>query len=117
MLKLRSLLLVAVIFAITNCATAGIRSRNYYRENQPQSRNAYQEAAQNRYKAANAKSDEKDGSVPKSGRGSILSAWGIIGVILGVIIVSTIAYYTLVLYPYICRKERNYDMIELTNIV
>ncbi|XP_011301141.1 uncharacterized protein [Fopius arisanus] len=50
-------------------------------------------------------------------RGSTLSAWGIIGLILAGIIITTTGYYAFVFYPYLCKKERNYDMIELTNVV
>lgn len=45
-----------------------------------------------------------------------VSAWGIIGIILGVIILSTITYYVFILYPYICKKQRSYDTMELTDV-
>ncbi|KAL0115987.1 hypothetical protein PUN28_011097 [Cardiocondyla obscurior] len=45
-----------------------------------------------------------------------ISAWGIIALILGIIILSTITYYAFLLYPYICKKEATYDIIELTEV-
>ncbi|XP_012521832.1 uncharacterized protein LOC105828159 [Monomorium pharaonis] len=45
-----------------------------------------------------------------------LSAWGIIALIIGVIIFSTITYYAIILYPYLCKKERTYDIIGLTDV-
>jgi len=46
----------------------------------------------------------------------IVPAWGIIALILGVIILSTITYYIFILYPYICKKNATYDIIELTEV-
>lgn len=46
-----------------------------------------------------------------------LSAWGIIAIIVGVILLGAGGYYAFVFYPYVCRKERSYDMIELTNVL
>lgn len=45
-----------------------------------------------------------------------ISAWGIIAIILGIIILSTITYYIFILYPYICKRDQTYDIIELTEV-
>lgn len=45
-----------------------------------------------------------------------ISAWGIIAIILAIIILSTITYYTFLLYPYICKRDQTYDIIELTEV-
>lgn len=45
-----------------------------------------------------------------------ISAWGIIAIVLGVIILSTITYYIFILYPYICKRDQTYDIIELTEV-
>lgn len=45
-----------------------------------------------------------------------LSAWGIIAIILSIIIFSTITYYVFILYPYLCRRDQTYDIIELTEV-
>lgn len=45
-----------------------------------------------------------------------ISAWGIIAIILGVIVFSTITYYVFILYPFICKKDQTYDSIELTEV-
>lgn len=45
-----------------------------------------------------------------------VSAWGIIAIILGIIILSTITYYIFILYPYICKRDQTYDIIELTEV-
>lgn len=58
----------------------------------------------------------KNESHPSPSRKGIISAWGIIALILGVIILSTITYYIFLLYPYICKKDRTYDIIELTEV-
>ncbi|XP_011160404.1 uncharacterized protein LOC105196282 [Solenopsis invicta] len=49
-------------------------------------------------------------------RKSFLSAWGIIALIIGVIIFTTMTYYAFILYPYLCKKDRTYDIIELTEV-
>ncbi|KYN22135.1 hypothetical protein ALC57_05412, partial [Trachymyrmex cornetzi] len=59
----------------------------------------------------------KNQSQPLPGRKMmLLSAWGIIGLIVGAIIFSTITYYIFLLYPYICKKNESYDIIELTDV-
>jgi len=45
-----------------------------------------------------------------------ITAWGIIAIILGIILLSTITYYVFMLYPYICKKDQTYDIIELTEV-
>lgn len=45
-----------------------------------------------------------------------ISAWGIIALVLFVIIFSTFTYYAFLLYPYLCKKETTYDIIELTEV-
>lgn len=45
-----------------------------------------------------------------------VSAWGIIAIILGIIILSTITYYAFILYPYLCRREQTYDAMDLTEV-
>ncbi|XP_011689872.1 PREDICTED: uncharacterized protein LOC105451236 [Wasmannia auropunctata] len=58
----------------------------------------------------------KNESQPQPGRKMIVSAWGIIALIIGVIILSTLTYYIFMLYPYICKREATYDIIELTEV-
>ncbi|XP_011062425.1 PREDICTED: uncharacterized protein LOC105150796 [Acromyrmex echinatior] len=58
----------------------------------------------------------KNQSQPLPGRKMIVSAWGIIGIIIGAIIFSTITYYIFLLYPYICKKDTSYDIIELADV-
>lgn len=55
-------------------------------------------------------------SQPLPSRKMFFSAWGIIALILGVIILSTITYYIFILYPYICKKDASYDIMELTEV-
>lgn len=45
-----------------------------------------------------------------------ISAWGIIAIILAIIILGTITYYIIILYPYICKRDQTYDIIELTEV-
>lgn len=85
------------------------------------SRRSYQAESQNaKYHKTDQKLAEsaasKNESHPLPSRKGIISAWGIIALILGVIIFSTITYYVFLLYPYICKKDRTYDIIELTEV-
>ncbi|XP_046485920.1 uncharacterized protein [Neodiprion pinetum] len=65
--------------------------------------------------ARSAEHGKRDVDLVKGSKG--LSAWGIIAIVLGVILVGTGGYYAFVFYPYICKRERSYDMIELTNVL
>ena len=46
-----------------------------------------------------------------------ISAWGIISIIVGLILLATAGYYTFLLYPFLCPKERSYNMMELNDVV
>lgn len=52
----------------------------------------------------------------KSRQGIGLSAWGIIGVLAGSLLLGTVLYYALLFYPILCKKERKYDIMELTSV-
>ncbi|EZA51473.1 hypothetical protein X777_09809 [Ooceraea biroi] len=56
----------------------------------------------------------KNASGPSAPHKLNITAWGIIAIILGIILLSTITYYVFMLYPYICKKDQTYDIIELT---
>ncbi|RVE50670.1 hypothetical protein evm_004702 [Chilo suppressalis] len=49
-------------------------------------------------------------------RGLGLSAWGIIGVTITIILAGTGFYYFSMCYPILCKKQRKYDMIGLPNV-
>ncbi|XP_075210884.1 uncharacterized protein LOC142318206 isoform X2 [Lycorma delicatula] len=51
-----------------------------------------------------------------SSRGLGISAWGIIAVILTAVIGGIAAYYVALFYPIVCKKERKYDIMELTTV-
>lgn len=105
---------IAVSFSI---AESGIHS---HRQNyQAEDKNGYDGGVQTKYYKTNQKLVET--TAPRkpdspSTQKLIVSAWGIIGIILGVIIFSTIAYYVFILYPYICKKSQSYNIIELTDV-
>lgn len=46
-------------------------------------------------------------------RGLGISAWGIIAIIISAIMLVAGTYYFFIFYPLICKKERNYDVMEL----
>lgn len=79
----------------------------------------YGGASANTYKRDN-KGDEKtapkDASIPAVPHRMNISAWGIIAIIVGIILLSMITYYVFILYPYICKKNQTYDIIELTEV-
>uniref|UniRef100_A0A1B6KAI6 Uncharacterized protein n=1 Tax=Graphocephala atropunctata TaxID=36148 RepID=A0A1B6KAI6_9HEMI len=52
----------------------------------------------------------------KTSRGMALSAWGIIAVMAGSLLLGTILYYTVLFYPILCKKERKYDIMDLTPV-
>lgn len=45
-----------------------------------------------------------------------LSAWGIIGVVGGSMLLGTVFYYAVLFYPILCKKERKYDIMELSTV-
>ncbi|KAI8438086.1 hypothetical protein MSG28_010728 [Choristoneura fumiferana] len=49
-------------------------------------------------------------------RGLGISAWGIVIVILALILGGMGFYYFSMCYPILCKKERNYDMIQLQSV-
>lgn len=49
-------------------------------------------------------------------RGLGISAWGIVVVILALILGGMGFYYFSICYPILCKKERNYDMIQLHSV-
>nr|CAD7257656.1 unnamed protein product [Timema shepardi] len=46
------------------------------------------------------------------GGGGVLSAWGIVGILLFIIAVGTLIYYTVICYP-VCKNRRHLDRIKL----
>lgn len=50
------------------------------------------------------------------GKGIGISAWGLVFLILSVILIGVSAYYFMIFYPILCKKERKYDRIELTTV-
>lgn len=103
-------------------AGSGIRSQGLQQNYQSGRRSGYYDSTQAKYYKANPKlavsavpaASEKL-NLPPTQKMNV-SAWGIIGIILGVIILSTITYYVFILYPYICKKEQSYDTMELTDV-
>ncbi|KAG8263471.1 hypothetical protein J6590_032161 [Homalodisca vitripennis] len=52
----------------------------------------------------------------KPSRGIGMTAWGIIAVLAGSLLLGTILYYTVLFYPILCKKERKYDIMDLTPV-
>nr|CAD7427848.1 unnamed protein product [Timema monikensis] len=46
------------------------------------------------------------------GGGGVLSAWGIVGILLFIIAVGTLIYYTVICYP-VCKNRRHIDRMKL----
>ncbi|KAK0162598.1 hypothetical protein PV327_006364 [Microctonus hyperodae] len=113
-------LIFAIICLMIHSGDAGFQSgsRSFYGKNSSSklprsSLNLKQnDDAINNDKASQLKQTKRVG-----GRSNNLSAWGIIGIVLAAILFITSGYYAFVFYPFLCKKERNYDMIELTNVV
>ncbi|CAG9796932.1 unnamed protein product [Diatraea saccharalis] len=53
-------------------------------------------------------------STAKKGLG--ISAWGIVGVAITIILAGTGFYYFTMCYPILCKKQRKYDMIGLPSV-
>ncbi|XP_029177259.1 uncharacterized protein LOC114945292 [Nylanderia fulva] len=114
-------LIVFIIFITTiSIAESGVHSygsKQNYKANYQYSKN-YDSAPPKYYnnqKLADTASMNASNSslVRKVG----VSAWGIIAIILGIIILSTITYYAFMLYPYICKRDQiTYDMEQLTEV-
>lgn len=49
-------------------------------------------------------------------RGVGISAWGLVFLILSLILIGVSAYYFMIFYPILCKKERKYDRIELSAV-
>jgi len=99
--------------AILPEAESGVHSHGSKQSYQTEDQNAeYYKTSQKLAEPASSKNE----SQPLPGRKMIVPAWGIIALILGVIILSTITYYIFILYPYICKKNATYDIIELTEV-
>lgn len=110
---------------MTDFGEAGFGVRNSGYKGSAQSQNqksSYLGGSNGNYagsaKAPASESASRSGKVEaKTNRGLGISAWGIIGIIVGAILLTTAGYYAFVLYPYLCKKQRSYDMIELTDVV
>ncbi|KAM0729702.1 hypothetical protein ACS0PU_003579 [Formica fusca] len=110
-----------VVVATLSVAESGVYSQNsrqsYKTEHNYHGSN-YDGAPAKYYKNQNlaetAASTSASDSLPARKPG--VSAWGIIAIILGIIILSTITYYIFILYPYICKRDQTYDIIELTEV-
>lgn len=115
-------ILFIVVVATFSVAESGVYSheprKNYKTEHNYDHGSDYGSVPAKYYKnenlAGTAGSTTASDSLPA--RKLSLSAWGIIGIILGVIILSTITYYIFILYPYICKRAQTYDIIELTEV-
>lgn len=106
-----------ICVTVAHLTDAGFQSRAYYKEG-PMSRNSKANYnIQNDVGREKSKNLGSDNIGAKSSKGSGLSAWGIIGLIIAAIMLATSGYYAFVFYPYLCKKERNYDIIELSNVV
>ncbi|GLH10052.1 hypothetical protein R5R35_004778 [Gryllus longicercus] len=55
-------------------------------------------------------------STKYNGKNHGLSAWGIVGIVLTVILCGVGVYYSFLFYPLLCKKERKYDVIELNAV-
>ncbi|XP_046671837.1 uncharacterized protein LOC124361850 isoform X3 [Homalodisca vitripennis] len=60
--------------------------------------------------------DGKPMQSSKPSRGIGMTAWGIIAVLAGSLLLGTILYYTVLFYPILCKKERKYDIMDLTPV-
>lgn len=49
-------------------------------------------------------------------KGAGISAWGLVFLILSLILLGVFAYYFIIFYPILCKKERKYDRIELATV-
>ncbi|XP_034941716.1 uncharacterized protein [Chelonus insularis] len=113
------ILLFIISFVVIHSANAGFRPRSSYSYKESPSKTASKSSSMmlndgRNERASNAAQTETIGK--KASRGVGISAWGIIGIILAAILIATTGYYAFVFYPFLCKKERNYDMIELTNV-
>ncbi|XP_032680539.1 uncharacterized protein LOC116848497 [Odontomachus brunneus] len=113
-----SFVFIAVIGTLT-LAESGIRLQGSQQNYQSGHQRGFYDNTQAKYYKANPKLVETTASgklnLPLSQKMNV-SAWGIIAIVLGVIIFSTITYYVFILYPYICKKEQSYDTMELTDV-
>lgn len=100
-------------------AESGVHLQGSQQNYQSGHQRSYYDNTQAKYYKANPKLVETTASeklnLPLTQKMNV-SAWGIIGIVLGVIILSTITYYVFILYPYICKKEQSYDTMELTDV-
>ncbi|KAF7992264.1 hypothetical protein HCN44_001589 [Aphidius gifuensis] len=117
-MKMSIIFLFTLVLVITEI-TAGVgRSNSVYGLRNSRSNNR----TNNRTNNENTKSsvqkltseNNANGKIRRSGFG--LSAWGLIALIIGAIVISTSGYYAFLFYPFLCKKERNYDMIELASV-
>ncbi|XP_077281276.1 uncharacterized protein LOC143907977 [Temnothorax americanus] len=100
---MRAIYLLALIAVVVILPESGVYSRKPSRQTDDQ----------------NAKSEKAASSINESHplpSRKWISAWGIIALIIGIIVLSTITYYAFLLYPYLCKKEAAYDIIELTEV-
>lgn len=54
--------------------------------------------------------------ISAQGKGIGISAWGLVFLILSIILIGVFAYYFMIFYPILCKRERKYDRIELTTV-
>lgn len=107
----------AATLPIAESGVSSQNSRQSYKTEHNYHGSDYNSAAKyykNQNLAETAASTSASDSLPARKLG--VSAWGIIAIILGIIILSTITYYIFILYPYICKRDQTYDIIELTEV-
>ncbi|KAL6255768.1 uncharacterized protein LOC105433957 [Pogonomyrmex barbatus] len=108
---LLAFVIFVVIFPVTESGV--YKSRQSY---QMEEQDGYGGAPAKYYKTNQKLPAPRNESSPHPSRKFNVSAWGIIAIIIGVIVFSTITYYMFLLYPYICKKDESYDIIELTEV-
>ncbi|GFG40845.1 hypothetical protein Cfor_05344, partial [Coptotermes formosanus] len=69
------------------------------------------------HKRASDETDLRSASVPTGkAAGGGLGAWGYMAIILTLIGVGVGIYYFTLFYPIVCKKERKYDVMELSSV-
>lgn len=62
-----------------------------------------------------SENSKNESAKPKS-KGTGITAWGIVFIVVAVILCGVAVYYIVIFYPILCKEERSYDRIELAAI-